>query len=89
MISEKKDLLLGSSGSSNTETPDHKNTEVNHAYQMDGSLTNSYPLQQGCPTLVLRGPCPEGFRCFSAPTHLMLMTGRHQASTELDNDPFI
>ena len=46
-------------------------------------------IEQGCSTLVLRVHCPVCFRCFPAPAHLILMNGRHQGATELDNNPFI
>ena len=46
-------------------------------------------LQQCFSTLVLRTHCPECFRYFPTPTHLIQMNVHYQASAELHNDPFI
>ena len=52
-------------------------------------LCACYPIHQWFSTLVLESRCPAQFRHFPAPTHLIQMNGRKQASAELDNDPFI
>ena len=58
-----------------------------------GGTQNSRSLEQGSPTPVLEGPCPECLRCFPASAHWIQLNGSpsvcHPGLHRSVNDPFI